>query len=215
MAGCNEACHCYVEGDEDQGLVTDGLGSPESPYVITTADGFHIPRAGTEAERLLLSLTDDEQGACFYEVDTGLAYLWDDTVYGWRLATVTAIEAITGSHSLNNPVGTPEDVTTLTLAAGAWALYAKGYIEAQVDIGIAWTCRLYDATAASVEDSTVGSAGYGTAGSTYFVPWALCGLVLLAAEGDVSVQVSRSSTSGTSQLARQVRLLATAVPGLR
>lgn len=217
MAGCNDECHCFLAGDTELGLDVDGLGSAESPYIITTAAGGFIPLAMEESERLALVVTDADQGKVVYELDTGLVYIYEGTGYGWIAQSVQALEAEATSTTLNQPTTDIQTVCTLALTPGLWAITAKANIEASIDAGTGWDAVLQDVTNNARLDtvSMAVSGGESPSGAnTYWRPFALQDLAGFAAPVSVVLAVRRASTNG-SQLVKNAKLMAWSIPGVR
>lgn len=215
MAGCNDACNCYIAADLVAGTDVDGLGSADEPYVITTADGFHIPQSGTSVDRLALDVDNDNQGLVFFETDTGIAYIYDGTTYGWRKLSVTAIEAAAASTTLSSGVGVLQTIAQVSIAAGVWAITAKVEIEAAVSAGTGWDAVLM--AGASELDHTQAAISGGEVGAgvaTYYRALPLQRLYTAAAVTTIDLQVNRATTAGT-QVVRFARLMAWSIPGNR
>lgn len=214
MGICSDDCDCHIEGAD--GIETDGLGSALSPYVISTEVGRSIPHALTAAERAALSMVDADRGYIAYDTDTGAAWIYDGTAYGWRRLSVYAVEA-TGAVTLNEPTTDNQLVCSVSLEAGVWAVWGKGYIEAEVDAGTGWDATLWNDTAATQLDITSMAIAGGEVPSvtaSYWRNFALMDLVSLSVTSTISMRMRRATTVGT-QLVQAGKLLASTVPAIR
>lgn len=215
MAGCNDSCNCLLEGGD--GIETDGLGSPEAPYVIGTEDGRLIPYALTAAERTALSVTDDDIGLIAYETDTGIAWAYDGAAEGWRRLSVYTVATENASTTLSAPTTDKQLIVSLDLGVGVWELHAKGYIEAMLTAGTGWDVSLWDDTADADLDQTsmaVSGGELGAVSASYWRPWACQDLLTLTVPSTIALRIRRATTGGT-QLAQRTKLMASGVPGLR
>lgn len=215
MAGCNDNCNCFLSADA--GIEIDGLGSADTPYVVTTAAGFHIPEAGTASERAALVVTDADQGKAFYETDTGLVYVYEGSAYGWVAQSVQAMESVAASTTLSQAVTDYQEICSLTLGPGRWAITAKANIEASISVGTGWDAILNNDTAAAELDRinlAVSGSEVPSGAMTYWRPFPLQDLASLAVASAVSMRVRRATTGGT-QLVKNAKLMAWSIPGTR
>lgn len=216
MAGCNEGCHCYVQGAD--GLQTDGLGTPDDPYEIGVENGYAIARAMTEAQRLALTASDLVLGQYVLETDTGITWVYQGATYGWRHVTPMLREQAFTAVTLSAGVGVRQTLADINVAPGVWMLHAKAYLDVSIDIGAGWGGFIRDLTAGADVDQcdTAVSGGEhgGAAGEQHWRTIALQAKVAPTVVTNYALQVHRSTTNGT-QVARYPRISALLITGER
>lgn len=217
MGGCPDLCLCAFDQSQAEriGLDAEGLGTPEQPFYVQPSAGCSIPHSGTAAERGALALADTNIGLEWFETDTGLSYKWAGSLTGWLLQTVFAIEDAPGTVSISAGVGVWQDVCTLVVPRGAWALWAKANVEASVEPNpVVWSFRLYDTDTGTDLDLAAASGVFEDVAvptTSILRPVALQDLVTFQVQHTVVFSVGRSSTEG-SQLLAHPKLMGMGIP---
>jgi len=215
MTGCNENCHCFVQGAD--GIATDGLGDAESPYTIGVDDNRTIPMVGTHAERLALDTTDLMVGFRFFETDTGQEFV----LFGgsaWEALTTAFVSSSDESGTLTASPDAFQDIASAPLSVGFWVVIAKGNIEASVAAmpPVVWTPRLYDVTNGIVADIIHTSGVFEDPDDptkSFARPFSLCSMYHLAGDATMKLQIARDLTTG-SQLFIDCHITAIRIPGI-
>lgn len=221
MGVCNEDCNCLVEGED--GIETNGLGTTGSPYLIGTESNRMIPRFGTAAQRDAMAVTAANAGLVFVETDTGRAYLYAGGAFGW-VAIAPEIYQATGGANFAAGTDVYQTFASLSLEAGLWMLWGKGYVATQLGSAdpvterfVTYTARLTWVTLGTDPDTTVFHGDIGphaisgadlaaTAGIIERRPFSLAVLVRLAAADTLRLDVKRSDdamSAGVNQIKLQ------------
>lgn len=205
---CPDQCLCAFDQDlvAREGLDVEGLGTSEAPFYVQPGAGRSIPTSGTAAARDALTLDDNYLGLTWFETDTGQTWTWCGDDFGWQLQTAFAIEHAPGTTTITAAVGDWQDVCTLDMIHGTWAIWAKANIEASVEPDpVTWSFRLYDTNTGTDLDLAACSGVFedaATPTTSILRPVALQDLVVFGDETHTVVfSVGRSSTEGAQLLA--------------
>lgn len=218
MGVCNEDCNCLVEGED--GIETNGLGSAASPYVIGTEANRMIPIFGTAAARTALSVSASDVGLVYIESDTGRAFLYAAGAFGWVPIAPEVYQA-TGGANFTAGTDVYQTFASLSLTAGLWMLWGKGYVATQLGSAdpvterfVTYTARLTWVTLGTDADISLFHGDIGphaisganlaaTAGIIERRAFSLAVLVRLAAADTLRLDVKRSDdamSAGMNQI---------------
>lgn len=217
MGDCPDVCLCVVEGD--RGLIGNGLGTPSSPFVISPDDGRTVAMTGHGTDLGTITVTDDDIGMRFYDLDSGISYVYMGGAYGWQtLAPPGYSSTVYGGTLTVAADGSWQEVANVILPKGQFALTAKGNVEATLPAGgaVTWSTQLWDAThSVALDLCPVSNESAGVPVAPVLRPFFLQSLVAVPDIGGsaITVRMARSAPTGT-QLFANVRIQAVQV-GIR